>query len=395
VQTHTRLNKSLVTVNFTVTPVPFSDRYDITIEQTFETHVPIPVLVLTPAFQEFDNVTPGFQASYIVTAKNEGLVQMTDLTIIGQQTGPGTLTPLITYVPVLGAGQSIDIPMTAVYWGTNAPTRQGNPLSDCAKSQFGNGELVGDFLAGADAFAKAVCPKDRAAIDIGAGAVAAWYLAHQALKPAAAAAKFLGCVLGHLLGGMGDIPTDAGSYIQTAQPSQSMQQFQQVQAGCFAAETRVMMADGRFKTIDQIKPGDVVKSGVDRLSVATVEGTIEREDNTCREIRFALPGQAQPDSVITTDEHLFWEDGLGWIAASQLKAGEWLSNEYGQRVQIISNERLDGSREVYTLKLRGDTAFYANGVLVHDLCGQLPTAGAARADGVSTGQKPSSDQKSK
>jgi hypothetical protein len=198
-----------------------------------------------------------------------------------------------------------------------------------------------------------------------------------------------------LLNGLITIPVPGISVAIPTTLQQSYQQFQPIATGCFVADTRVLLADGRFKTIDQIKPGDVVKSGVDRLSVATVEGTIEREDNACREIRFALPGQAQPDSVITTDEHLFWEDGLGWIAASQLKAGEWLSNEYGQRVQIISNERLDGSREVYTLKLRGDTAFYANGVLVHDLCGQLPTAGAARADGVSTGQKPSSDQKSK
>jgi hypothetical protein len=43
-----RLSRSLVTVSFTVTPVPFTDRYEITIEQTFQTHVPSPVLVMTP-----------------------------------------------------------------------------------------------------------------------------------------------------------------------------------------------------------------------------------------------------------------------------------------------------------------------------------------------------------
>jgi len=60
-----------------------------------------------------------------------------------------------------------------------------------------------------------------------------------------------------------------------------------------------------------------------------------------------------------------------------LKAGDWLMNDHGQRVQIVGNERIRGSHEVYTLKLRGDTAFYANGILVHDLCGAWTTPAQA------------------
>ena len=103
----------------------------------------------------------------------------------------------------------------------------------------------------------------------------------------------------------------------------------------------------------------------------------ERADNTCREVRFALPGQAEPDAVRTTDEHLFWVDGKGWVAAAELKVGDWLMNDEGQRVQITANARLSGSHEVYTLKLMGDTAFYANGILVHDLCGAWTTPARA------------------
>jgi hypothetical protein len=39
---------------------------------------------------------------------------------------------------------------------------------------------------------------------------------------------------------------------------------------------------------------------------------------------------------------------------------------------------LPGSHKVYTLKLLGDTAFYANGLLVHDLCGASVTGNGAR-----------------
>ena len=55
------LFRSLVTVTFNVVPVPFTDRYEIVVEQTFETHVPIPVLVVDPPWQQFYNVEPGFE----------------------------------------------------------------------------------------------------------------------------------------------------------------------------------------------------------------------------------------------------------------------------------------------------------------------------------------------
>jgi hypothetical protein len=52
-----------------------------------------------------------------------------------------------------------------------------------------------------------------------------------------------------------------------------------------------------------------------------------------------------------------------------LQISDWLFDEEGRRVQIIANERLRGGLQVYTLKLTGDVAFYANHVMVHDLCG--------------------------
>ena len=53
--------------------------------------MPMPVLVLTPTFMEFDNVKPGFEASYIVTAKNEGLIQMENLTLPVRKAPPQRL----------------------------------------------------------------------------------------------------------------------------------------------------------------------------------------------------------------------------------------------------------------------------------------------------------------
>ncbi len=53
------LNRSLVTINFSVVPVPFTDQYEIQVEQTFATFVPVPVLVMSPPYTSFNNVSPG------------------------------------------------------------------------------------------------------------------------------------------------------------------------------------------------------------------------------------------------------------------------------------------------------------------------------------------------
>ena len=115
---HTRLSRSLVTITFNVVPVPFTDQYQIQVEQTFQTHVPAGVLVVDPPFLNFPTVTPGFQASFTANVQNFGLIQMTDVTITGAQVNGLQLTPLITYIPVLLPMQSVQVPFVLSY---NAP----------------------------------------------------------------------------------------------------------------------------------------------------------------------------------------------------------------------------------------------------------------------------------
>jgi hypothetical protein len=255
-----------------------------------------------------------------------------------------------------------------------------------------NMEVIGDFLGGMNAFANAYaqCAKDQKWI-AACATVAVTYMVVTSITKGAKSiagalqggiglAKYLGCILGKLIGPI-SIPAIplVGLFNPITIPP-STQNFEPIQAGCFAADTRVLLADGTFKTIDQIKPGDVVASGPGRGDLAAVAANYQRKENSWREIHFVLPGQAQPVVVRTTDEHLFWEDGKGWVAAAELKVGDWLLNQHRQRVQITANQRASGARDVYTLKLLGDSAFYANGVLVHDLCGALPPPAPVRSD---------------
>jgi len=148
----------------------------------------VPVLVLTPSFQAFDNVGPGFQATYILTAKNEGLIQMQDLTISGQQDDRATLAPLITYVPVLLPQQSVDIPMTFTYNGSTAPGQQGgpaNPWSACAPKipGIGSSDMYAGFIGGIAALAQAKgrCIKDNTLLAIVAVAPMAYKITQDAV----------------------------------------------------------------------------------------------------------------------------------------------------------------------------------------------------------------------
>jgi hypothetical protein len=79
---------------------------------------------------------------------------------------------------------------------------------------------------------------------------------------------------------------------------------------------------------------------------------------------------ARPHAGLTvTAEHLLWVDGKGWTAAGRVRQGDWLSDSHGGRVRVTDNEPLGRSLKVYTMRLAVDNAFYANDVLVHDLCG--------------------------
>jgi choice-of-anchor C domain-containing protein len=378
------LSRSLVTINFSVVPVPFTDQYEITVSQTFSTFVPVPVLVLSPPYTTFNNVTPGFQANFNVSAQNAGLIQITDINITGQQDNQAALTPLITYMPVLLPQQTVEIPFTAMYSGTNSPGPQGlgGTLAGCLPGS-GLGGLFSAFLDGLAALAQGngLCQVSGLTLLIG-GAAACGFVAAQAAAgavaivtaPLVAAASFAGCLIGNLLadtgggggGGGGGAALDDG---QTVLPEGD---------GCLAPSTAVLMADGSSKPISQIQTNDVVRTGPRANNMATVSAVYSLDSGRLEEIDLAGPAS----KVLATPEHFFWVDGKGWTAVSRLQPGDWLFNSADRRVQITGIKIIDSNTKVYTLKLSGDDAFYANDVLARDLCGAPAALNAVPASKV-------------
>ncbi len=111
----TTLSRSLVTVTFNVVPVPFSDVYEIQVEETFQTSVPAPVLVIDPPFIDLTSFSSGYETNFTVSVENYGLIQVTGLSISTAQANGGVLTPLINYIPLLLPFQTVNVPFTFTF----------------------------------------------------------------------------------------------------------------------------------------------------------------------------------------------------------------------------------------------------------------------------------------
>ena len=413
VQVTTRLSKSLVTVTFRVEPVPYTDRYEIKIEQTFETHVPAPVLVLTPVSVQYDNVVPGFEANFVVTGKNQGLIEMTDVEIHPAAVGGARLIPLITYFPILRPQETIEIPYRAVYLGETGEEGGGSagglgngwkaklgqsahPAKFGAKegAQFDGNAFADCVTGGFVGLAQAVialnslinaqyrCISDASLVRTAQGILVAFSL-YQAVSMMANPISFFGnmasCFLQQVLGGLfGGGPGGTGP--GGSGPGQrSVTDFEFRGPECFAPGTPVLLADGTWRPIEEIKVNDVVRSGRRSVDIATVTEVYSRTVAKTRNVRFAaLRGGGAEAELSTTDEHLFWVDGRGWAEARTLKPGEWLITDQGSRVEVRSNETRAGPARVHTFQTREDHAFYANGILVHDLCGRWNNTATAQ-----------------
>jgi hypothetical protein len=312
---------------------------------------------------------------------------MTNVSITGQQDNVASYQPLITYIPVLLPQQTVDVPFTVTYSGSGAPAQQGE-IGNCLG---GLGGLAGDFADGLNAILNggAICPLTQDEVNIGADG----FILLSPLLGIEAAAGFaggaVGCVLSGLFGGASSFASGGHNTISVANapsPPQSAPDIDASGGGCLAPETLVLMADGTSKPIAEVKTNDMVRCGerLDNVSIVREVRSVVASD--AREIQLTTAdGDAVP-AVTATIEHLFWVDGNGWRRAADLKPGDWLFNSKGARLHVTGNRVLTGRREMFTLGLALDNAFYGNNVLVHDMCGPralppevpIQTAGVAK-----------------
>ncbi|MEU3832074.1 RHS repeat-associated core domain-containing protein [Streptomyces microflavus] len=148
----------------------------------------------------------------------------------------------------------------------------------------------------------------------------------------------------------------------------------------FTPGTKVLMADGSAKPIEDVKAGDKVKATDPRTGETRVE-TVTAEikgEGLKRLVKVVIDTDGERGSktaeVTATDGHPFWVPELDkWIDATDLQPGQWLHTGSGTQVQITAVERWTSSgATVHNLTVGNTHTYYvAVGtapVLVHN-CG--------------------------
>ncbi|RMG93601.1 MAG: hypothetical protein D6708_05100, partial [Candidatus Dadabacteria bacterium] len=358
--------RSLVTINFSVVPVAYTDRYEIKLEQTFETHVPVAVLVVDPPMVEFQNVEPGFEVTFTARVMNKGLIKLEDLEITPMEVKGATMQPLITYLPELGPMETVEVPIRITYTGAETLPGGFADWLDCTTGGFGG--LFDALINLANIFrGRSFC----------------YFTREEANNRLLVAASLLALI--HVL----NAPTDALGLVMNAFSCLAQQIAALFSAGgdgytgsspgtgpgtgfsgapaCFAADTPVRMGDGSVKPIQAVRAGDRVMT-VDG-TVAEVEKTYERRVDAVRELLYRVEGDpGDLRRLVTTDEHRFWVQGKGWTPARALSFGDVLVLYGDRRALVEANQPVERPSTVYNLDVAGYRSYFANDALVHQRC---------------------------
>ncbi|MEU6525817.1 polymorphic toxin-type HINT domain-containing protein [Streptomyces sp. NPDC046924] len=146
----------------------------------------------------------------------------------------------------------------------------------------------------------------------------------------------------------------------------------------FTPGTKVLMADGSTKPIEDVAIGDRVlatdpETGETAAKTVTAEIKGEGVKHLVK-VTLDIDGDqgAETATVTATDGHPFWVPELGeWIDATDLKTGQWLRNSAGTHVQIAAIKRWTAQHAtVYNLTVNNLHTYYVlagkTPVLVHN-----------------------------
>ncbi|MBB2947666.1 RHS repeat-associated protein [Actinoplanes lutulentus] len=139
----------------------------------------------------------------------------------------------------------------------------------------------------------------------------------------------------------------------------------------FVPGTKVLLADGSTKAIEDVEPGDEVKvtdpeTGETRIEqvTATITGS-----GVKHLVEITLDSD---EKVTATDGHPFWVPELSkWVEATDLKPGQWLRTGSGSYVQISAIKRWTApSATVYNLTVSNLHTYFViadqTSLLVHN-----------------------------
>jgi hypothetical protein len=145
----------------------------------------------------------------------------------------------------------------------------------------------------------------------------------------------------------------------------------------FVPGTRVLLADGSSKPIEQLTVGDQVAADdveSDEVQARTVT-EVRQHAGTKTMLTFTIDVDGKDGSrtgqFTSTAEHEFWLPDAGkWLEGKHLKPGMWLETAAGTWVQITAIERHTQYQRVHNMTVDGQHDYYVmagnTSVLVHN-----------------------------
>lgn len=130
--------------------------------------------------------------------------------------------------------------------------------------------------------------------------------------------------------------------------------------GCFLAGTRILMADGTTKAIEDVRTGDKILTRLSDVSSILIEDTVVRTFKHNVNGYLIING-----SLSVTDIHQILVNGV-WKTAGEIKNGDVLVDQKGNRVYVNSIEKKAGRVPVYNFETELRHTYFANGIYVHN-----------------------------
>lgn len=166
-------------------------------------------------------------------------------------------------------------------------------------------------------------------------------------------------------------PVDIGEkYNYVTHGYSRLDRFGGAEKGCFLPGTKITMADGSLKNIEDVQVGDEVQTFKDAISPEIVHGKVSKLQNHLVSEYLVIN-----DHLRVTPEHRMLINGL-WRMAGTAKVGDMLRDENNKALPITSIQKKYSIVKVYNFTVDTYHTYIADGIWVHNDKGD----GAARMD---------------
>jgi intein/homing endonuclease len=134
---------------------------------------------------------------------------------------------------------------------------------------------------------------------------------------------------------------------------------------CFPAGTKITLADGSEKNIEDLTTDDKLLTYNEKTGILS-EGTI---GNIVKKKEFLLIQLESEDGSIvkSTALHKFYVKGKGWVAAQDIVKGDVLIKKDKSETIVVDRNDLSGEVDVYhIIDVKDNHTYFAEGLLVHN-----------------------------